>query len=477
MTKMAFVGVALVALAAPLAAQQQDGVASRVVGGLDQKLIEPDCKLDGTGHFLVRSGKTYLNTAITTAEAGNKARAVSSGIRVITEAITTNGQEKNPGAWYYLGRLHLQHGDVVGADTAFTRAEQLAPACKADIQKLRYRTWATLASAGGTFRQQKQDDSAMVMYRAAHRMSRNEPLSLLNMAGIFSTQNQTDSALHYYELAAATQPTDPTQVKARNQALYNMGVVQLNGGNAAAAVASFRRYVAAEPNDVDGTKALAQAFRGAGMADSAAALERQLVSATPGIGATGEVSVDDLFDIAVKQFNDKNYKDAAETFGRVLEQEPTNRDALYNQANAYLALQDGAKLAEAAKKLVDIEPLSEHNRSLLAQGHKFAGNQEGLLEALIAREAQTVDLKVEDLSRTADGATLTATATGRDARNESNQPIPPKPITVTFEFLGEGGAVVGTTDVAINPLKPGETQAISAKVQGQGIRSWRYKVK
>lgn len=477
MTKMAFAGVALVLLAAPLAAQQ-DGVSSRVIGGLDQRLVQPECKLDGANHFLVRSGKTYLSTGIEgSGDPSNKARAVSTGVRVITEAITTNGQAKNPAAWYYLGRLYLQQGDVVGTDSAFTRAEGLAPDCKADIAKYRGRAWVALVNAGNTFRQQQQDDSAMVMYRAANVISQASPLALLNMADIFNQRSQTDSAIHYFGKAAASTATDPPSVKARNQAVFNHGVLLLNNGRAAEAVTQFRRFTALQPDDVVGQKALAQAFRAAGMPDSAQVIEHKLVEAAPVGGGEGDVSANDLFDIAVKQFNDKDYKDAAATFGRVIAMEPFNRDALFNQANAYLALQDGPNLAAAGEKLVAIEPLSEHDHSLLAQGHKFASNQDGLYKAIVAREALLVDVKVEEMKRTADGATLSGTATGREARDEGNKVLPAKPITITVEFLGDAGSVVASQEVTLNALKPGEAMPFTATATGAGIRFWRYKVK
>ncbi|MBK8004041.1 MAG: tetratricopeptide repeat protein [Gemmatimonadetes bacterium] len=476
MTKLAFVGVALVALAAPLAAQT-DGVSSRVIGGItEKKVTEPACKLDG-GHFLVRSGKTYLNSALAATEPANRARLVNDGIRVITEAITQNGQEKSPGAWYWLGRLHMQHGDIVGMDTAYTRALALAPGCQKDIDDQRFRVWATLFTAGNTFKSGNQPDSALVMFRAANRLSQKEPNAFYGMGVIFSQQQQTDSALYYFGKAAATSPTDSNQVKTRNQALFNSGVLQLQAGKAQDAVATFRKYVALEPADIDAKKGLASAYRAAGMADSASAVEAALVNATPGAGATGEVSADDLFDIAVKQFNDKHYADAAATFGRVLAQDPNNRDALYNQANAYLALQDGANLVTAAQKLLVLEPLNENDYSLLIQGQKWVGNTDGVFQAVVAREALTTKVKIDEFKRGAQGVTLTATATGREARDENNKVIAPKALTLAVEFLDQAGNVVTTQEAAVKPLAVGEAQQLTVTGSGQGIRNWRYKVK
>ena len=48
---------------------------------------------------------------------GKPGRALAQGKKVLLEATEENSQEKNPAAWYYLGRIYLQEGDIVGADT------------------------------------------------------------------------------------------------------------------------------------------------------------------------------------------------------------------------------------------------------------------------------------------------------------------------------------------------------------------------
>src|SRR5262249_20624162 len=162
---------------------------------------------------------------------------------------------------------------------------------------------------------------------------------------------------------------------------------------------------------------LAQAFRAAGMADSAQVLEKDLIAtsggqSSAGGAAGGEVSEDDLVDIAVKQFNDKNYKEAAATFDKVIARNPWNRDAVFNQANAYLALGDGASLAATAEKLIAIEPLSEYDHSLRIQGYKLAKNQDGIYKAVVGHEALPVNVEIQSFKLSADGATLEAKVTG-----------------------------------------------------------------
>ncbi len=54
----------------------------------------------------------------------------------------------------------------------------------------------------------------------------------------------------------------------------------------------------------------------------------------------------------VNLYNDKKYAEAAKAFEQVVAQRPYDRDALYNLANTYLALKDGAKLLPTAENLV-----------------------------------------------------------------------------------------------------------------------------
>lgn len=477
--KRGFAGLVLAGvLAAPLAAQ--DGVATRVQGSMDTRLVPPDCKLDG-GDFRVSSGKTYLKTGIEgSGDPSNRIKALNSGVRVVTEAVTTS-QSKSSAAWYWLARLYLQQGNLAGADSAFSKVLAIAPGCKEDIKKYRYRAWAALVNAGSAFRQSRQPDSALAMYRAANQISQEGPLSFANMAEIFSAAKQTDSAMAYFGKAAATEPTDPQQVKLRNQTIFNHAVLLLNSGRARDAVEMFNRYLTLEPGDASGKKGLAQALRGAGMPDSAQSVERQLVAGAGADGASAEnpegLSESDLMDIAVRQFNDKSYKEAAATFGRIVAINPWNRDALYNMANAYLAVDDGVNLSAAAERLIAIEPLAEYDHSLRAQGYKLAKNQNALIEAIVAREALLVNLVIESARVNNEGATLSGKLTGRDARDEDNKVLPPKPQNVTVEFLTLSGSVVATQDVQIGPLKPGEVTTFQAAGKGTGIKAWRYSVK
>src|SRR3990172_184877 len=84
-------------------------------------------------HFLVNSGLLYLKSATETRFEDQRQKDLSDANRVLTQALTTGNQEKNPAAWYYLARYHVMTQDLAGADSAFRRAETLKPDCAEDI--------------------------------------------------------------------------------------------------------------------------------------------------------------------------------------------------------------------------------------------------------------------------------------------------------------------------------------------------------
>lgn len=465
--------------ALPLAAQQP-AIATRVAGQLGGKFTDAQCPIK-EGHFLVSSAKTKLSTYAGVSDPVIGARLLKEAVGVITDAITTKDQGKNPGAWYWLGRAYMLQGELGGADSAFTRAETLAPTCKADIQGYRTRAWAAMVLAAQGATEAKQADSAELFFRAAIRIDRQAPHAFNGLAGIMLDRQQNDSAITYFGLAAATTPSDPNYVKVRNRAAYNHAVLLLNVRRAPEAIAAFHRYVGFEPSDDAGKKGLAQAFRAAGMADSAQVIERELLAGADAAGAEGgadeTLSDAELFELATRQYNDKNYADAAVAYARLLKRSPYHRDALFAQANSYLATQNGQGLIAAAGKLVEIDPLGDYNYKLLAQGYKFEKQQDKLAEIIIAEFALPVDLQFEGFTANASEVTFTAKAVGREARDENNKLLPARAMTIVFEALAKDGTVLGTQEATIPALKVGESAPVSLKAAAAGARAWRYRIK
>src|SRR2546430_16556925 len=93
------------------------------------------------GHQLVNSGMQSLKSAFTTKFADQKTKDLKDAERVLTQAVTTGKQEKNPAAGYYPGRYYMMAEDLGGADSALCKGRAVAPACTDDSALLRRLAW------------------------------------------------------------------------------------------------------------------------------------------------------------------------------------------------------------------------------------------------------------------------------------------------------------------------------------------------
>jgi tetratricopeptide (TPR) repeat protein len=434
------------------------------------------CKIK-PNHFKVASGASYLKSAIETDIPENKTRILGQGEKVILEAMQQNGQEKNPAAWYYLGRIYLQRGNLYPADSALTKAEQLAPDCAEDIAGYRRNAWVALVKAGTKFEEDKNADSALAMYKQAGAIYRGSPIAFYQTAAILNDKGQPDSAVYYFGQAAAVVATDTTDIKVRNRSAFNQGALLLNGKKYDQAAVVFEQYLKWVPTDNEAKRALAAAYRGSGKIEQAQALEKQLVDAGVAPGPASKSASQDLMSAGVNAYNDKKFADAAVAFEKVVAAEPNNREALNNLSNTYLALKDGPKLAATAAKLVAIEPLNETALKLQGEGYRKSAKVDDAVKIAEQVLALPADVKASEFSATGSGATLTLTATGRAAQTPTGKAIAPVAVPIVVEFLDGTGTVVGTQDAQVPALAAGASQEVKVAGQGSGITAWRYKRK
>ena len=115
--------------------------------GAQQEWRGATCDLK-PGHYLVNSGILYLKSAAETKFADKRDKDLHDALRVLDQALTSGGQQKNPAAWYYFGRYYAEIKDGAGADSAFTKAVALAPGCVADVNTYRRQLWVLTGAVG-----------------------------------------------------------------------------------------------------------------------------------------------------------------------------------------------------------------------------------------------------------------------------------------------------------------------------------------
>lgn len=471
-------GVLLAAFVAAPVAAQEEARNERVVAAVEAfaggRYTPPQCeKLDETGHFKVSSGRTYLSSAINGSIAENRVRQLRDAERILKEAITQNGRDKSASAWYFLGRVYLHQGNLVGADSAFAKAEALAPECMKEIDDLRRVAFVALVNPGIDSLKAERHEAAMRLFREAGMIYPRAPEPVYYQATLLYNAGKPDSAIPLFKQAIDRAGTDSTKQQIANQSRFYYGYALLQQNRAAEAVPVLEAYVQGNPDDLDGKKLLVNAYKATGQAEKAAPYEKEIVAAAGEGGAT----VGDAFSIGVARFQEQKYDEAAEAFNTVLQSEPYSRDALFNLANTYLAMENAAKLVETASRLVAIDPMNERALQLLGEGYRMGKKQDSLIAVLERLTPMPITVENATLQANAEGATLNAVAKGREAQTLAGKPVAAAPVTLVVEFLNKQGGVVATQEVTVPALKAGAEHTINVQATGADIGAWRYKKK
>ncbi len=444
----------------------------RVIGEFAKQtqFAPPACRA-AIGDSKANDAARALRSAIEETDPAKRQSELAAAQRKASEAAS---QGSGAAGWIYLGRGYLYAGDLTGADTAFARAEKIAPDCKDDTGRFREAAWVPLVNAGIDFTNSNTPDSALALFRQANSIYREKPNALAGVGTIYANQGNNDSAIVYLQKATEVAAAGKLD-EDRNVAAYNLGLVQTRAGRYEEAAKTLEQYRTWAPNDVQGAKALAAAYRAAGQTDKALALEKEAglpPSEVPGGGGKAM----EMFKQGVAAFDAGKFAEAADAFGQVFAQQPYNHDALVNQATAYYRAKDTPKLMDAAGQLVALEPLHEIGQQLLLEGYRASKQTDKQIETTAKRLAMPVNVEAKGVKLSPTDIELTLTATGRAAKDMNGKVIPTKPTALVFELLGSGDAVLATQEVTVPPLKPDATHEIKVAAQANGITGWRYKV-
>lgn len=180
---------------------------------------QPPCSIE-PGHFRITSA--VLDLKIAAEQPNQRDRMLAQARDVLVRSIRDDKQDANPAAWYYLGRYSVEVGDAAGADTAFDRAETLAPQCKADIAGYRGRLSESILNQGLTIWQGGHPDSAVVLLRLAYAVDPTNPRPLFQLGNLYAGQNMLDSTAAVLGRAARAAGSDSTFADAKRDALLTV---------------------------------------------------------------------------------------------------------------------------------------------------------------------------------------------------------------------------------------------------------------
>lgn len=472
---------------------------------------EPKCDIK-PNNPQVNQGIGFLKSATTGRDAEMKKKDMADAQRVLTQAIGS-GQDKNPAAWYYLGRYYLMMNDVEGADTALNKAQELQPACKDDIQLWRRYVWVPTFNAGIAAWQANNADSAIVAFRRAGYLLPTEPTSFKYVATLYYNTGHADSAIVYFRKAADIAATDPKFAQDRKDALFNLGRIQQSVQKVNDAMATYREYLALYPGDPEILAALGGAYMQSNQKDSAFAIYRQIIAKGDSIGYFALYKVGAEISSSVpedpdtskesascrtsarsarppltaarirarcdsvargvarefKRSSDQAFSLAAQALDASLKINPYNREALIFRANTALGMHDSATALVMSRRLMQADPMNRVGLKIMASAQAQNHNVDSALYYF----KQSDSLLIGDVAV----SQFDSTDTGRDVKGIVTNPreTANPPYKLIFEFVDLQGNVVATDTVQVKATPPGQGQQFEMSPRGPSIAAWRYK--
>jgi len=501
-------GILFTVVSVPLAAQQQQQAPNR--------WAEPKCDLK-PNNPLVNQGMGYLKSATMGKFEDQKKKDLSDAQRLLTQALTTGGQEKNPAAWYYLARYYVMTDDGQGIDSAFTKAEQLKPDCKGDIDIWRRYVWVPAFNAGIAAWQANNLDSAIKSFRRASGMLPGEPTGLKYIATLYYNTGKGDSALLFFRRAADVAAADPKFAQDRKDALFNLGRIQQSMQQLPEAQKTYREYLALYPGDAEIMAALGGVYMQKGAKDStyrdsAFTLYRQIISKGDSLGyyqlykVGAEISsgVPEDPDTSIAGGNCRResrakrppmtvvrirmhcdsvtsgiaktylanshaaFSLAAQALDASLKVNPYYRETLIYRANTALGLHDSVTALTMSRRLLAVDPMNRTGIKIMA----YAQQQNGKIDSALFYYKLGDSLLVGDVAV----SQFDSTDTGREVKGivTNTREKPNQPYRLVFELVDLKGAVVATDTVDVATTAPGQSQQFAMKPTGGTIAAWRY---
>jgi tetratricopeptide (TPR) repeat protein len=445
-------------------------------GELSAQTIEyrnPACELD-QGHFLVKSATTYLKAATEDEDPANREQLLQDAYRNLVEAIETD-QAENPTVWYFLGRYYVQASDGAGADSAFSRVEQMVPECQADIDYYRQTLYVHAVNRGIDSLQNFANDGAKVEFRNAGAVWSASNVPPFYLASVFGEEGEIDSALYYFGKVTQIGTADTAHVDNYNTSVENMAILYQMIEEYDSTAFWFKKLREIDPTNNEALLGIAEAYSFMGDMENAGMFFDSVLA------RAAEMSDLDLMNAGVKLFNSDEFDRATAAFEAGLEKNPFHRDGLYNLANTYLAIYDDAgrpesernealeKMDAATHRLIEVDPQNRETYRILAAAHQMQGMEDST--ATIMEQIDALDFEVSiDLARPESGTYLIA---GRIINlRESDTTVP----AITFEFVDATGNVVATDTLPGETLAADGSSRFDFSQSEPGIMAWRYRI-
>jgi tetratricopeptide (TPR) repeat protein len=372
---------------------------------------------------------------------------------------------------------------LLAADSAFDVVEQAMPQCVPDVEEYRRVLYVPVVNEAVNAYNAKNMDEAVRMSQRTLVIYPKSPIAFNVLANVAQSKEDFRGAVEHYKAMIAAIGSDTAYAEERQQTMLQIGVLltamaeEKEGAEKQAlvkeAVEAYTAYNAAYPNDSKGQSGLARVQLMSG--DSTAA--NQIFGTM--IANPDKYSDMQLFEAGVNASRAERNKDAAALFEAGLKKNPYYRDALFNLAAMYDAMEAADKMEAPLRRLLEVDPNNRLNHQLVARmyqarakAEKDAAKKKVLNDSLIAHfemfQNAPVNVTFDLFSMDAES---TKRVLGGTVENLSDKPAT---YTMNVEFLDTAGKVVASKQADIGQVAAKEKKTFRVEVDAPGIAAFKY---
>ena len=378
----------------------------------------------------------------------------------------------NPIHYFLAGAAYTRLGQFADADAMFRDAEGIYPAYEIEIEPEREAAWVQAFNAGIEAFDGGDWEGTIAIWQQATQIYDLRPEAHLNLASLLAADGRYPEAIDVYrdglqglQRVPATRMVHEGELQERARAtgemLDGLLALLLSTERFAEAEPLLRARLEQNPGDVEARVALAAAVAGLGRTEEARVMYAELL-------AEGNLEPDALFNLGIQFFRDGAYDQAAESFRRLTELQPSSRDAWFNYANSLFAAEDWAQLAVAGSRLVELDPLGENAQLVTARAQLETGDRPAAIASLDRADQAPVHVDQLQMQRSAAATTVFGRVTGNAAEAGA-------PLSIRFTFYGDQADLIGEQTLSVAAPAPDESEPFEVRFT-RTAAAYRYEL-
>lgn len=433
-----------------------------------------------------RSAEDHLeqgDAAATPEEAAQHYELAAQAAQAAVDADPTN-----PLAHRLLAMAHIGTGDLIAADAAMDRAEELRPIYELETESIREQAWIAQYQKATPFVESGDYAGAIEMFEQADAIYEERPEVKIYLGQLYVQEEQYDEGI--VVLREATDIINSDRIEMMDSAtaaswreqeqqvpiFIAQALMQTQRYDEASTV--LEELLAEDPGNMGYLRQLAALYVEMGQPEEAQGIYGRMTQA-------GDLSSDEWYAIGVGYYQMDDNVGAIEAFKTAAEMSVNNRDALemwsrsvveeYPAGGGEDAVQPPAGVLEgaqeAAERWLELDPANRFAHLILAQTANRLGNEDRARDLVAAVEGLEVVVSNISMQRYPDGGGMVVgTLTNGSMEAGSN-------VTMNFQFYDASGSVIGSEQaMVVMPAVEG-TQTFQVEfVSSQMVDGYGYTI-